>query len=205
MRGERHVSGWRCLLSPHTPAALHPRRWSLRGNRVLLLHVRRVLLLLLLLLLIVVGNESGRQLPSLRHHRINVVGLGEEGVEAEDQVPMSPKQLHNSHNHSIGIDDVGLELAHHLEELVVDVRLTGKLGLDAVQVGEGIIQGHSVCLLRWLLLLLLLLRLSVVLLLLMLRRSRLMGRLLVHLRLIVSLHGATVHVLVGHEAGGRCA
>ena len=73
---------------------------------------------------------------------LDLVPLGEEGVEAEDQVGVAMEQGLDAEDDAGGVDLVALEIAHDLEELVVLVAPVLELLLDVLEVGEGVAGGE---------------------------------------------------------------
>jgi hypothetical protein len=73
---------------------------------------------------------------------LDLVPLGEESVEAEDQVGVAMEQGLDAEDDAGGVDLVALEIAHDLEELVVLVAPVLELLLDVLEVGEGVAGGE---------------------------------------------------------------
>ena len=80
---------------------------------------------------------------------LDLVPLGEEGVEAEDQVGVAMEQGLDAEDDAAGVDLVALEIAHDLEELVVLVAPVLELLLDVLEVGEGVAGGEVPLQRRW--------------------------------------------------------
>jgi len=80
---------------------------------------------------------------------LDLVPLGEEGVEAEDQVGVAMEQGLDAEDDAAGVDLVALEIAHDLEELVVLVAPALELLLDVLEVGEGVAGGEVPLQRRW--------------------------------------------------------
>jgi len=80
---------------------------------------------------------------------LDLVPLGEEGVEAEDQVGVAMEQGLDAEDDAAGVDLVALEIAHDLEELVVLVAPVLELLLDVLEVGEGVVGGEVPLRRRW--------------------------------------------------------
>ena len=80
---------------------------------------------------------------------LDLVPLGEEGVEAEDQVGVAVEQGLDAEDDAGGVDLVALEIAHDLEELVVLVAPVLELLLDVLEVGEGVAGGEVPLQRRW--------------------------------------------------------
>ena len=67
------------------------------------------------------------------------ISLGQEGVEAENELVVSSEKVLDALNHAWGVNALRLEVLHDVEELVVDVRLVRKLHLDLVQVQQRVL------------------------------------------------------------------
>ena len=68
-----------------------------------------------------------------------LITLGQEGVEAIDQLAVALEERRDSANDAGRVDLLALEGLHDLEEFVVDLGLVAELGLDLVEVEERVL------------------------------------------------------------------
>ena len=67
------------------------------------------------------------------------ITLGQEGVEAIDQLAVALEERRDSANDAGRVDLLALEGLHDLEKLIVDLGLVPELGLDLVEVEERVL------------------------------------------------------------------
>ena len=61
---------------------------------------------------------------------LNFVSGRKEGVEADDEFGMSAEELGDPSDHSGGVNALGLELLHDIQEVIVHLGLLAKAKLD---------------------------------------------------------------------------
>lgn len=93
-------------------------------------------------------DAMGRDLMHLAwschvHHviglHLNLVARRQEGIEAHDQVRVAFEQLGHTTYYSWSVNALRLKFLHDIQEIVVDLRLTTKLQLHLVKVGQRIL------------------------------------------------------------------
>lgn len=84
---------------------------------------------------------------------LDAIPVGQEGVEALDQIRIAGKERADSSNNTRCVDCAALEVLHNVQEAIVHVRLISKLHLDLIQIAQGIIQDGLLALALCLLLL----------------------------------------------------
>mmetsp|Transcript_17792 Transcript_17792/g.50922 ORF Transcript_17792/g.50922 Transcript_17792/m.50922 type:complete len:452 (-) Transcript_17792:126-1481(-) len=80
------------------------------------------------------GQTTGLQILEL-----DLVPLGQEGVESQDEVVVATEQRRHSPDDAGRVDLLCLEVLHDLEELVVDAGAVAELQLDLIEVEEGVL------------------------------------------------------------------
>lgn len=77
------------------------------------------------------------------HHviglHLNLVARGQEGIEAHNQVGVAFEQLGHTTNHSWSVNALRFKFLHDVKEIIVDLRLTTKLQLHLVKIGQRIL------------------------------------------------------------------
>lgn len=77
------------------------------------------------------------------HHiislHLNFVARWQEGIEAHDQVRVTFEELRHAADHPWSVNTLRLKFLHYIQEIIVDLRLTTKLQLHLVKIGERIL------------------------------------------------------------------
>lgn len=77
------------------------------------------------------------------HHviglHLNFVARWQEGIEAHDQVRVTFEELRDAADHSWSVNTLRLEFFHYVQEIIVDLRLTPKLQLHLIKIGQCIL------------------------------------------------------------------
>lgn len=77
------------------------------------------------------------------HHviglHLDLVAGGQEGIEAHDEVRVAFEQLGHTTYHSWSVNALRFKFLHDVEEIIVDLRLTTKLQLHLVKIGQRIL------------------------------------------------------------------
>lgn len=77
------------------------------------------------------------------HHviglHLNLVARGQEGIEAHNQVGVAFEQLGHTTNHSWGVNALRFKFLHDVKKIIVDLRLTTKLQLHLVKIGQRVL------------------------------------------------------------------
>ena len=84
----------------------------------------------------------GEDLAGLVARELDLVPLGQEGVESQHQPLVALEQAGHSPDDARRVDLLRLERLHDVEELVVDLRPVAELHLDLVQVHEGVLDAQ---------------------------------------------------------------
>lgn len=84
----------------------------------------------------------GKDLAGLVAGELDLVPLGQEGVESQHQALVALEQIGNPPDDAGGVDLLRLERLHDVEELVVDVRPVTELHLDLIEVHEGVLDAQ---------------------------------------------------------------
>ena len=84
----------------------------------------------------------GEDLAGLVARQLNLVPLGQKGVEPQHQPLVALEQAGNSPDDARRVDLLRLERLHDVEELVVDLRPVAELHLDLIQVHEGVLDAQ---------------------------------------------------------------
>jgi len=84
----------------------------------------------------------GKDLAGLVAGELDLVPLGQEGVEPQNQALVALEQVGHPPDDAGGVDLLRLERLHDVEELVVDVRPVAELHLDLVEVHEGVLDAQ---------------------------------------------------------------
>ena len=85
---------------------------------------------------------NGKDLTGLVRRKLDLVPLGEEGVEAQNEVLVALEQVGYTADDARGVDLLRFERLHDVEELVVYVRTLAELHLDLIQVHEGVLDAQ---------------------------------------------------------------
>ena len=74
--------------------------------------------------------------------QLDCITLGQEGIEAKDELRVPVEECLDTNNDSVGINPLTLEIAHDLEELLVFLPLVLELILDGLEVEKRVIGGE---------------------------------------------------------------
>mmetsp|Transcript_28777 Transcript_28777/g.63370 ORF Transcript_28777/g.63370 Transcript_28777/m.63370 type:complete len:287 (-) Transcript_28777:202-1062(-) len=85
---------------------------------------------------------NGKDLTGLVRRELDLVPLGEEGVESQNELLVALEQVGYTTDDARGVDLLRFERLHDVEELVVDVRTIAELHLDLIQVHEGVLDAQ---------------------------------------------------------------
>ena len=80
--------------------------------------------------------------PARQIFHLDLVPLGEEGVEPQDELLVAVEQVLHLFDDARGVDRLGLELLHNLQEVVIDLPVVLKPGLDLAEVREGVLENE---------------------------------------------------------------
>mmetsp|Transcript_28776 Transcript_28776/g.63366 ORF Transcript_28776/g.63366 Transcript_28776/m.63366 type:complete len:298 (-) Transcript_28776:241-1134(-) len=82
---------------------------------------------------------NGKDLTGLVRRELDLVPLGEERVETEDEIVVPAEQRRNAADNAGGVNLLSLEVLHDIQELVVDARAVAELELHLIEVEEGVL------------------------------------------------------------------